>query len=213
MTLPVDIHTHRLPAVPGMAIVNRYPDMFHADEDGYFSVGIHPWYLGMPEGQETTQALLEVAVNLPQVLAVGEAGLDRLARAPMAWQMEAFAYQARLAMIVEKPLVIHLVKAVDELLRLRHQLRPANPWIIHGFRGNATQANGLLRQGLYLSFGERYHQEALQVTPIDRLFVETDESLLSVDTLYERAAFLRQIPVEALRQSVGENVARLFFKS
>ncbi|MCD8310817.1 MAG: TatD family hydrolase [Prevotellaceae bacterium] len=213
MTLPVDIHTHRLPAVPGRAIVNRYPDTFHADEKGYFSVGIHPWYIGQPEEQEPAQDLLEAAVSLPQVLAVGEAGLDRLARAPMPLQMDLFAYQARLAMLVQKPLVIHLVKAVDELLRLRHRLRPANPWIIHGFRGNATQANGLLRQGLYLSFGERYNPEALQVTPIDRLLVETDESLLSVDTLYERAALLRQISVEALRQSVGENVARLFFKS
>ncbi|MCD8293324.1 MAG: TatD family hydrolase [Prevotellaceae bacterium] len=219
-TIPLDIHTHRIPLQPGTAIVNRYPDTFRAEGTGFWSVGIHPWYIPPPEEAgfphptlAQAKALLEAAVQLPQVLAVGEAGLDRLATAPMSLQMEIFTYEAQLAMTVNKPLVIHLVKAVEELLMLRRQLRPANPWIIHGFRGNAIQANGLIKQGLYLSFGEHYHEEALCLVPEDSLLIETDESALPVDTLYERAALIRHTPVKALRQSIEGNVRRLFFKS
>lgn len=52
-----------------------------------------------------------------------------------------------------KPLVIHLVKAVDELLKVKRDLRPSNPWIIHGFRGKAALAEEYLKHGFYLSFG------------------------------------------------------------
>lgn len=66
---------------------------------------------------------------------MGEAGLDKLADASLPLQREVFEYQARLAEETDKPLVIHLVKAVDELLKLKQKIRPVKPWIIHGFRG------------------------------------------------------------------------------
>ena len=69
------------------------------------------------------------------MLAVGEAGLDKLAEAPLTLQIEVFEYQARLAEEANKPLIIHLVKAVDELLKLKQKIQPVKPWIIHGFRG------------------------------------------------------------------------------
>ena len=79
-------------------------------------------------------------------------------------------------MELDKPLVIHLVKAMSELLKLKQQIKPANPWIIHGFRGKAALAEECLRHGFYLSFGEKYQEEALRITPAGRLFLETDES-------------------------------------
>lgn len=119
---------------------------------------------------------LEELVRHPQVLAVGEVGLDKLADAPMDLQVEVFRRQACLAEEVGKPLVIHLVKAVDELLKVKRDLRPSNPWIIHGFRGKAALAEEYLKHGFYLSFGEKYQEAALCRVPADRLFIETDES-------------------------------------
>ena len=92
-------------------------------------------------------------------LAVGEAGLDKLADAPMDLQVEVFRCQACLAEAVGKPLVLHLVKAVDELLKVKRDLRPSKPWIIHGFRGKAALAEEYLKHGFYLSFGEKYQEE------------------------------------------------------
>ena len=45
---------------------------------------------------------------------------------------------------------------MSELLKLKQQIKPANPWIIHGFRGKAALAEECLRHGFYLSFGEKY---------------------------------------------------------
>ena len=57
----------------------------------------------------------------------------------------------------------------------KRDLRPSNPWIIHGFRGKAALAEEYLKHGFYLSFGEKYQEAALCRVPADRLFIETDE--------------------------------------
>lgn len=223
MIIPVDIHTHRLPQMPGEAIVNCYPEEFAPQAGGWYSVGIHPWRIGTSLGgnrQADVSVVRRAAKNLlsrelaahPQVLAIGEAGLDKLAEASLEVQMEIFEYQARLAEEVGKPLVIHLVKAVDELLRLKQAVRPSVPWIIHGFRGKAVLAEEYFRHGFYLSFGEKYQEEALRRVPVHRLFMETDESPVTVAGLYERAAGVRGVSVEELRKAVQVNIRKVFFE-
>ena len=157
MIIPVDIHTHRRPQVPGTAIVNCFPESIVPQKEGWYSVGIHPWYIAsFAASLNDSKARFEELLDHPQVLAVGEAGLDKLAEAPLTLQIEVFEYQARLAEEANKPLIIHLVKAVDELLKLKQKIQPVKPWIIHGFRGKAALAEEYLRHGFYLSFGEKY---------------------------------------------------------
>ena len=208
MKIPVDIHTHRQPQVPGEAIVNCFPETFVPQAGGWYSVEIHPWRITLSD----VTAHFEELLHHPQVLAVGEAGLDKLVEAPLPLQIKIFEFQARLAEEIDKPLVIHLVKAVDELLKLRRRLHPMKPWIIHGFRGKAALAEEYLRHGFYLSFGERYQEEALRIVPPERLFIETDESTMPVGRLYERAAEVREIPLEELRETIRRNVDEIFFR-
>ena len=213
MIIPADIHTHCQPEVPGEAIVNCFPETFVPQLEGWYSVGIHPWYItSSTVSLAEKKRCLEELLYHPQVLAMGEAGLDKLADASLPLQREVFEYQARLAEETDKPLVIHLVKAVDELLKLKQKIRPVKPWIIHGFRGKAVLAEEYLRHGFYLSFGEKYQEEALCIMPSERLFIETDESTVSVDTLYERAAILRKTPLEELRRTIRKNVSEIFFR-
>ncbi|HBO07979.1 MULTISPECIES: TatD family hydrolase [Bacteroides] len=210
----VDIHAHRSPQMPGTAIVNCYPDVFAPKTGEWYSVGIHPWHIPatVTPAIRHEMDILAFLAGHPQVLAIGEAGLDKLAGVPQAVQVEVFEYQARLSMELGKPLVIHLVKAVDELLKLKQQIRPANPWIIHGFRGKAVLAKEYLRHGFYLSFGEKYQEEALRITPSDRLFLETDESDVPIADLYSRAAQARCVSLSELTEAVQENIAKVFFK-
>ena len=86
MKRPVDIHTHRLPRIPGTAIVNCYPDVFAPKEGEWYSVGIHPWYVpaAITSNVRCEMNVLSSLVGHPQVLAIGEAGLDKLADAPIA---------------------------------------------------------------------------------------------------------------------------------
>ena len=174
---PIDIHTHRLVPVPGESIVSCLPDAFFPQKGGWYSVGIHPWQLGSYDWTDTAfRAHFESLVRHPQVLAVGEAGLDKLISVSLYSQTDALRYQADVAEAIDKPLILHLVKATTELLVLKRELNPRVPWIVHGFRGKAQLALDLVRHGLYLSFGARYQEEALRQMPADRLFLETDES-------------------------------------
>lgn len=222
MNIPLDIHTHRLPQVPGEAIVNCSNETFFPQEGGWYSVGIHPWTIpALCAGREDSflgsrdlyelESHLKVLASHPQVLAVGESGLDKLTAAPLSLQIALFKRQALLAMETGKPLVIHLVRAVAELLALKRTLRPTNPWIIHGFRGKAALAEDYLRHGFFLSFGEKFQEEALRLTPVDRLFVETDESNVGINELYERLAAVRGVSPEEFKKSVKENIVRAFF--
>ena len=205
----LDIHTHRLPAVPGTAVVSVCPTDFRPAPGHLYSVGLHPWRLS-EEGQTTD--VLEAAIRHPQVVAVGEAGLDRLAQAPLQEvQIPLFEAQARLADERGLPLVIHLVRCTAELLASRRRLRPQVPWVVHGFRGKRELAAELLRHGLCLSFGEHYHPEALRAVPPGRMFLETDESSVPISTLCERASTLLGSPVQSLRQTLAENAAKCFF--
>lgn len=210
--IPVNIHTHIEPLIPGEAIVNCFPEKFAPKRRGWYSVGIHPWYITDDISTIVMRSCFDVLVQSEQVLAVGEAGLDKLASTPLDKQIEVFEYQAQFAKSYDKPLIIHLVKAMDELLKLKKKIRPTNPWIIHGFRGNAILAEEFLRHGFYLSFGDKYQEEALRTVPADKLFLETDESVVPIDELYRRAARVRGVSPKVLRETVETNVCKIFFK-
>lgn len=202
-----DVHTHQQPELPGTAIVSVRPASFAPSEDTWYSVGLHPWYLGKGEGMD----ILCRQARHPRVLAIGEAGIDKLVPVPVPLQQAVFEDQARLADELGKPLVIHLVRAVGELQESRRRLKPRVPWIVHGFRGKAQLAQDLVRHGLYLSFGAHYQEEALRRMPADRLFLETDESGVPIADLYERAALVRGVTCSELVETVSRNVRSVFF--
>lgn len=209
---PIDIHTHRLVPVPGESIVSCLPDAFFPQKGGWYSVGIHPWQLGSYDWTDTAfRAHFESLVRHPQVLAVGEAGLDKLISVSLYSQTDALRYQADVAEAIDKPLILHLVKATTELLVLKRELNPRVPWIVHGFRGKAQLALDLVRHGLYLSFGAHYQEEALRQMPADRLFLETDEIDSAISDLYERAALIRGVTCDELMETVSRNVRSVFF--
>lgn len=172
------------------------------------SIGLHPWHVN--EGR-TVQACCDLIpwLKLPQVCLVGEAGIDRLRGGKIELQLEIFEMQAHLAKKAGKPLIVHCVKAFDEIIRLHKQNFPHEPWIIHGFRGKPEQAHQLLREGFFLSFGEHFNEEALRLCPPNRLLMESDESLLSIEELYVRAATIRRIEVEKLKEEVNKNIKSL----
>ena len=90
--------------------------------------------------------------------------------------------------------------------------------IFHGFIGSAEQAQRALGKGYYLSFGERCAKspktiEALRITPLDRIFVETDESTVSIEQIYHLIASLRGISIEELTDAIEQNYNRIFRKN
>lgn len=168
-----DIHSHMMSkALDGTTLVSAEPDDRLLPE-GHYSLGIHPWHSA---GISCTLLRRLVATaRLPQVKAIGEAGIDRLKGADPDAQIRLFVFHARLARQLGKPLIIHCVRAWDILLQCARALRPApGTWIVHGFRGKPALARQLLDAGLALSFGRRYNPESMAATPSSRMYRETD---------------------------------------
>lgn len=178
MLFPPDIHTHNQQATPGSAVVNLpqnfllHPDSVDWQPEGLYSAGLHPWYL---DGVEEKMAGLSQLLQNPQVVAVGECGLDRLAETDFALQCRVFEQQLRMAAEQHRFVIIHCVKAFDDLIRICRQIKAPEIRIVHGFRGKPQQARQLLNEGFGLSFGKYYNVQSWELCPSEKRFRETDE--------------------------------------
>lgn len=181
----------------------------------YFSLGIHPWFIEQ-QNIDTAFQVLESFQYHPQLLAIGECGLDRCIDTALDRQIDIFSRQIAWAERINKPLIVHCVRAFAELLQLKKKFAPNQAWIIHGFGGKPALANQLVKHGCYLSFGKAILKAnhpanlALQATPIGRLFLETDAADISIDTIYVAAAKMRGIDIASLRQQILDNFNRVF---
>ena len=169
----------------------------------FHSVGIHPWYIYDVEEQLTD---LKRQAMLPGVVAIGETGLDKLVEASLECQQEIFKVSAAFAENLGIFLIIHCVKAWDELIALKKELKPRMPWVIHGFRGNAVLARQLIRQGFYLSFGEHFHPEAVHEAWPGYLFAETDDREIDIRTVYRNLSASLNLRLEQFAGQIAENV-------
>ena len=130
-----DIHTHLIAPCQEQAIASCSVGTEPMDgKAAYFSVGIHPWHLTESDADRLLK-LLEQQLQDDRVVALGEAGLDRLRGCSLDVQISVFRREIALAEAYRLPMVIHCVKAFNELIQLKKELRPRQPWIIHGFRG------------------------------------------------------------------------------
>lgn len=213
MELPLDIHTHRTPKVPSQAIVNiRFPEPFHPVPGGYYSVGIHPWDVHLFDETQIDWKLFAQWASHPQVLAIGECGMDKKVHKDLLLRQERiFSRQVLIALEVKKPIIVHNVRAAGCLRLCKEYSNFHLPWIQHGFRGGQAVASRTVDHGFILSFGPRYDEEALRFVPLNELLLETDDSDVDIHEVYRRAAETRCIPVEELTAQVQQNIQRMFF--
>ena len=87
--------------------------------------------------------------------------------------------------------------------------------IFHGFIGSAEQAQRALDRGYFLSFGVNVLRspksiKALNICPLEQMFVESDESLIPIAEIYAEIACLRGVDVAVLAAKTEENYKRIF---
>lgn len=174
----MDFHTHNLlAAMPAIINMPRAwminPQEAELRTDATYSVGVHPWWTNDKEIEKIISGLYHWAEH-PQVIRIGECGIDKLKGAPIAEQEKIFTLHIELSEKLQKPLTIHCVKAFERLLALHKQLHPAQRWAIHGFRGKPNLAQQLLSAGFDLSFGALYNTESFNLCPHECRFQETD---------------------------------------
>ena len=205
----VDIHTHVLPEEPGSALVcigcGPLPDGAQ-EQENWFSAGLHPW--DVTDDFENQLIVLQKLFANPRVLAVGECGFDALKGPSHELQERAFVRQIELSERFRKPMILHVVRDFDSVIRLRKQLKPTQSWLIHGFRGGPQQMEQLYAQGILVSFGVKHNPDSLKTVPSDRLFLETDGAG-SINQVISDAATLRSTSPETIKYQITQNSTQL----
>jgi TatD DNase family protein len=153
--------------------------------------------------------LNEIASN-PRIVAIGETGLDKLKGPSFEVQIPVFKKHIELSEKLAKPVIIHCVKAWEELIQIKKETKPTQPWIIHGYRGKPELTQRLLQEGFLFSIGDQINVDSMQLIPIDALFCETDEDEMSIREVYLQASRAVNVDLEAFADSIATNIRRIF---
>ena len=150
----IDIHTHSSNSESDVITVLNHTqkDSFSVDIKQLYSLGLHPWFLTQDNFKNDFEKLSQVVEN-QSIIALGECGLDKLKGENINFQTEAFTAQIRLAESIKKPVIIHCVRAHNEVIALKKLLKSTVPMIIHGFNQKPTILKQLLENGFYISIG------------------------------------------------------------
>ena len=183
-----DIHTHH-PSVERLS-----PTM----------AGVHPWDAerGLPLPDFTTADM------------IGETGLDFARDIDREKQEVLFRSHLSEAERLQKPVVVHSVKAFEEVMRILAEYRICGV-LLHGFVGSVEQAKRAFDRGYFLSFGSRSLRsprtvEVIRQAPIGQIFLETDDDAeCDIVALYRAVAELRHTTTDELRNELIKNYKRL----
>lgn len=210
MSIIYDIHTHDFPEVPGSAIVQLTPTECYMYPGHFYSASLHPW--DIHDDWKVQMAKVAVMAMHPHVLAIGETGLDKKnTSVPLEVQIEVFREHIKLSETLNKPLIVHCVKAIDELLAIRKEMNITHPWALHGYRGGPEQAEQLRKLGVYVSLGLNYNTDTLLDTPFRYMLLESD-TYGDVNVLYKLASEDMEAKEESVRSLVAKNILA-FLKS
>ena len=181
----LDCHTHSH-EVSGLAIrsltYEEWSGGVTIQEGQLYSIGLHPWSLPLAERlSDLIDQMRSLLASTPQIVAVGECGIDKVrSNATLAEQLVWLEAQMRLACQLQRPILLHTVRAWAEMIEVRSQMAQEfaqlPPMVLHGFRARGEVAQMMLSKGFVLSFGRRYDAEALHLAyEAKALLVETDE--------------------------------------
>ncbi|AZA78440.1 hydrolase TatD [Chryseobacterium sp. G0186] len=198
-----DFHHHKKHIKDGIYNV----DIEQIPPDSPYSIGIHPKDINMTDIGKQLEWMKRMI--LQNCFAIGECGLDSRFSIAQKIQEEVFLQQIKIANEVKKPVIIHCVRKFYEVISFKK--RATQPMIIHGFNKKQQIATDLLANNFYLSFGKAvlYNlslQDILKNTPIDKLFLETDNEDFNIEELYLKVSEIKKISLEQLNEQILENL-------
>ncbi len=172
-----------------------------------YALGIHP--ICVPQAQEEDLAALRAAIEAaladPNFVAIGEIGLDffipMLCEPAMRDKQDHFfREQLRMARDFELPVLMHVRRSQDQVLKHVRQIRPAGG-IAHAFNGSFQQAQMYIDLGFKLGFGGAMtFTRALQIRrlattlPLEAIVLETDAPDISPAWIHPARNSPEQLP-------------------
>jgi len=183
-----------LPAV-GRTNFETVRSLAHAHGFAY-ALGIHPLFVEQAPDDDLACLRDTLAEHRDdkRLVAIGEIGLDHFVPGlDRDRQARFYAAQLRLARDFELPVIVHVRRSADSLLKYLRQV-PVVGGIAHAFNGSEQQAEAFVERGFKLGFGGAMtFERALQIRrlaqslPLDAIVLETDAPDIPPQWLYRTA--------------------------
>lgn len=196
------------------------------------AVALHPNEAPVVEDLAADWAIIESLAQQPRVRAIGETGLDYFRTPPelRGRQQESFKWHIDLAKRTNKALVIHDRDSHDDVLSVLAEVGAPEKTVFHCFSGDVEMAKKCIERGYVLSFAGTVTfknapqlREALAITPIDQILVETDAPFLApmphrgalnspaqIATIVRAMAIERDADLEEFTAALSNNAERIF---
>jgi TatD DNase family protein len=178
----------------------------------FYTLGIHPIYVPTAKASDidVLRSAVALAMEDPLFVGVGEIGLDGfIPGLDMELQTFFFIEQLKIAKEFELPVIMHVRKAQDSILKQLRRFKPVSG-IAHAFNGSEQQARAFIGLNCVLGFGGAMtFTRALQIRrlaqalPLEALVVETDSPDISPAWLHPS----RNEPMEAVR--ISDDLSKL----
>ncbi|TYP99858.1 TatD DNase family protein [Tenacibaculum adriaticum] len=212
----LDFHTHKMRRQSEANISEIVSiHLGKETEHSLYTIGKHPWWTEEVLSKEELNTLT-LHLSSEHCLAMGEMGLDKFKGPELSKQIEILKSQLVLANALKKPVIIHCVRAFDQLIQIKKEFPHIPNWCIHGFSRHPELAKQLIHQGFYISLipvlqpTEKY-KTLLTSLPLDRFFLETDSMPnISIENIYLQAAKILNISVETLIKQINKNAITFF---
>ncbi len=196
----------------------------------YVAYGRHPWWVNAVDDIECfAQALFDMA-DQNHCVAIGETGIDGLKPTDLALQQRWFEQHIRIAVELDKPVIVHAVRAHPQIQQTLAKYKGRVRGVIHGFSGSPELAQQYWRLGFYLGIGGTITyprgsktQRAVQAMPLEALLLETDAPDMPLHGRQGQAnhpryvaeiarcvARLKGVEVELVAEATASNTSLLF---
>ncbi|MCX4620629.1 TatD family hydrolase [Streptomyces albogriseolus] len=209
---------------------NEAPRIVLGDPDGWSRQGARE--AGGDAALDEALAEIDRLAALPQVMGVGETGLDHFRTGEEGKEAQERSFRAHIEIAKRhgKTLVIHDRDAHADVLRVLKEEGAPERTVFHCYSGDAEMAEICARAGYYMSFAGNVTfknaqnlRDALAVAPLELVLVETDAPFLTpapyrgrpnapylVPVTVRAMAAVRGIDEDALATALGANTARAF---
>jgi TatD DNase family protein len=204
MLIPyVNLHTHFIESKQVLSI-------FQASQVAIqqpFSAGLHPL---------SPISFHENILSHPNCVAIGECGLDRRSTLTFTEQIRLFEQQIVLSETFHLPVIIHCVKAWEEIRAIHRAHQPKMPWIFHGLSKHHL-IEAVISEGLIPSFGTAILKndklfDGLQSLDEKKYFIETDDAKIHISALYHVITKRKRIILDDLKKVQYNQFKTVFTK-
>lgn len=182
----------------------------------YRCAGVHPWWIHHFKLKDKI-TIRDFLLN-EKILCIGEIGLDRsFKESDFSTQVDFFNFQLEIAIErSDKFIVIHCVKAYQEILNSVRDVGFEGRLIFHDYNGSEEMTRKLVNRGDYFSYGNMlFHRnskamKSLSIIPINKLFIESDDQCrFSIQDAYNEASSFLKMSTEDLKVQCMRNFKHL----